>query len=318
MLPIIFTRLLALIAIIPALVISGTGMHSARAQPVAPSRMPSVHKAIDSIPPKLFRKMFRSDKVVGSPGLAWKKQKRITVAFHGGSLPVYQLIEQTANEWTALGGDLSFSFKNRSGDYHTWSPKDQVRQADIRIGFDDSGNWSLLGVLAQNVEPGDPTMNYEGFAQKLERYFNGQNSAEWKLSYEHSTILHEFGHALGLSHEHFNSQCQQDLKIASVVAYLTGPPNNWSIDEARFNIDAKYYAQVLAKQAGPRESNLFKSKVTDQRSVMLYLLDFSHYKSGQKSVCRPIGDANQAWATKISDGDKNFYLANYRKISSPF
>jgi len=173
-------------------------------------------------------------------------------------------------------------------------------------------------VLAKNVDPGDPTMNFEGFPTDLPKYFNGQNVAEWHASYAHATILHEFGHAIGLSHEHFNPQCQKDLKMDTIITYLIGPPNKWPEEQARFNMDAQYYAKILAQQAGPLESKLITSPATDQSSVMLYVFPVSYYKSGDKSVCKPIGDHGQDWPTTLSEGDKQFYLANYRIISSPF
>lgn len=276
------------------------------------------NRMLDSIPPALFHKMFRSHRLVGSPGLGWKKQRVITIAFYGGSDELYQLIEQTAEEWTALGGQLSLSFKDNAGQYRHWKPADKSPAANIRIAFDNTGYWSLIGVLAKNVDPGDSTMNFAGFPDELQKYFDGQNATDWHVSYAHTTILHEFGHAIGLSHEHFNPQCQKDLKMETVIAYLEGPPNNWSEEQARFNMDAQYYATILAQQAGPLESKLMTSPTTDQSSVMLYVFPVSYYKSGDKSVCKPIGDHNQEWPTTLSQGDKQFYLANYGVISSPF
>lgn len=286
---------------------------AAQPGPVAPT-----DRALDSIPPALFKKMFRSHRLVGSPGLAWKKQKVITVAFNGGSEDLYQLIEKTANEWTALGGQLSFSFKDEAAKYRHWTANDKTPMANIRIGFDDTGYWSLLGVLAQNADAGDLTMNFTGFPEALKKYFHGQNQAEWQTSYAHTTILHEFGHALGLSHEHFNPQCQKDLKLDNIVKYLMGPPNNWLEDQARFNMEAQFYAKLLDVQAGPLESKLLSSPTTDQSSVMLYVFPVSYYKSADKSVCKPIGAHGKDWPTTVSPGDKQFYMANYGKIRSPF
>jgi len=278
-------------------------------------------KLPDRIPPALFRKMLRSTQLVGSPGLAWKRQKVVTVAFQGGSDDLYALIEQTANEWTSLGGQLQLSFHDKPGHYRQWTTADKSPAANIRIAFNDGlngGYWSLLGVLARNVGPNEPTMNFEGFPTTLQQYFDGQNSSEWLKTYEHATILHEFGHALGLSHEHFNPQCQKDLKIDSIIKYLMGPPNNWSEEQARFNIDAEYYKRILGRQAGSLNSTLVVSRTTDQSSVMLYLFQVSYYVSGVDSVCKPIGDSGMEYPTTLSAGDKEFYLANYKTISSPF
>lgn len=275
-------------------------------------------RMVDSIPPPLFQKMFRGHRLVGSPGLAWKRQRVVTVAFNGGSDDIYELIEQTANEWTALGGQLSFSFKDDAGQYRHWSAADTLPVANIRIAFEGAGYWSLLGVLAKNVDPGDPTMNFGDFPTKLTRYIHGKNADEWRTSYAHSTILHEFGHAIGLSHEHFTPQCQKDLMMDSIIAYLMAPPNDWPQEQARFNMDAQYYAKILAKQAGPLESKLFMSSSTDQSSVMLYVFPATFYKSGDASACKPVGDHGQDWPTTLSEGDKRFYLANYGSIQSPF
>ena len=104
----------------------------------------------------------------------------------------------------------------------------------------------------------------------------------------------------------------------TIITYLIGPPNNWPEEQARFNMDGKYYTKILAQQAGPLESNLINSPTTDQSSVMLYVFPVSFYKSGGMSVCKPIGDHGQDWPTTLSEGDRQFYLANYRVVSSPF
>lgn len=293
----------------------------AQAQPTSGPTSASMQrdpKALDVIPANLFEKMFSSNKLVGSPGLAWKRKRTLTVAFYGGSEPLYRLIEEAARDWTSIGGQLKFSFTDTVGKYRVWSPKDKTVSADIRIGFDQADYWSLLGVLAENVGPGDPTMNFGGFPTDLQRYFDGKNAASWKTSYERGVVLHEFGHALGLSHEHFSPKCQQDLKIEDAVASQMASSKVLSYDQAMFNFDAKYYVKVLKQLAGPLESKLLTSPNTDQRSQMLYVLRDELFKSGAQSVCKAIGDHGQPWPTVLSDGDKAFYLDNYRVISSPF
>lgn len=61
----------------------------------------------------------------------------------------------------------------------------------IRIGFDpNGGSWSFVGKENNSVEPGKPTMNL------------GWLSGDQITIDEQSVILHEFGHAIGLGHEH--------------------------------------------------------------------------------------------------------------------
>jgi len=258
--------------------------------------------------------MLAIHRVVGSPGLAWKNQSHVvTVAFNGGSDDLYALIENTAKEWTNLGGQLQFSFKDNSGHYRQWSTSDNRQAANLRISFTDGdGFWSLLGVLAKNVAPNEPTMNFEGFPTTLQGYFHGQNTSQWLKTYEHSTILHEFGHALGLSHEHFHPQCQTDLKIKTIIIYLQGPPNNWSEQQARFNMDAAYYFDALGRRAGPLDSHSVTSPRPDQASVMLYSFPADFYDTGNTSICKSVGDSGKDYPTTLSAGDKAFYLVNYK------
>ena len=110
--------------------------------------------------------MLRGGRLVGSPGLTWQDKSVLTVAFRGGSDELYQLIEQTANEWTASGGRLSFSFKDDAGHYRLWTTDDTVPAADIRISFDKHGYCSAIGALAAKNDPNEETMNYESF-QKI-------------------------------------------------------------------------------------------------------------------------------------------------------
>ena len=49
-------------------------------------------------------------------------------------------------------------------------------------------------------------------------------------------VLHEFGHALGLIHEHQNPQGGIDWNEPAVIADLSGPPNNWDEATIRHNV----------------------------------------------------------------------------------
>jgi hypothetical protein len=279
----------------------------------APSELP------DRIPPALFHKMLSSVKVVGAPGLAWKNQKVVTVAFQGGSDPLYALIESTAQEWKRVGGQLDLSFRDEQGRYRHWTNADTLRAANIRIAFNEGeygGYWSLLGVLAKNVEPNQPTMNFEGFAKTLQRYFDGQNASEWLTTYEHTTILHEFGHALGLGHEHFHPQCQRDLNIGAIIRLLSDE-QHWSEEVSRFQMEAEYFAKIV-REGSPQDARVVITRDVDQRSVMLYLFPDQYYLSGAKSVCRPIGDSGKPYPTTLSAGDKAFYLEYYRTVGRIF
>jgi serralysin len=53
-------------------------------------------------------------------------------------------------------------------------------------------------------------------------------------------VLHEFGHALGLIHEHQNPQGGIEWNEPAVIADLSGPPNEWDEETIRRNVLDRY------------------------------------------------------------------------------
>lgn len=277
----------------------------------APRLMP------DRIPARVFEHWRASPRLVGSPDLTWRREI-ITVAFSGASEPVYELIERAASEWTSRGGGTRFSFRDAAGRFRTWSASDTYPAAAIRIGFseaeDDGGYWSVIGTMAETIPAGEQTMNFGGFAYQLEPHYGRATSPEWLQSYDHSTILHEFGHALGLSHEHFHGDCQRDLRLEEAVRYLMGPPNNWDEDKARFNIDADYYFRVSSGASGDDRTQPVRrfdiSARIDRASIMLYSFpDTSYYRRGRRSPCMPSDPSGSP--TSLSGDDIAAFIRYY-------
>jgi hypothetical protein len=276
---------------------------------------PRARPAIDGIPPRIFAQM-TAPKAVGYPTLAWPTRV-VTVAFNGGSEPLHRLIEQVARDWARHGGGLRLSFRDRNGRFRRWRDTDRTARADIRIGFNDGqplgGYWSVIGVSAQMVAANEPTMNFEGFPVDLARYFNGAHRAEWLLEYHRSTILHEFGHALGLAHEHYHPDCQSDLLLDAAIPYLMERSGwneeegryNWTEEEARFSADAAYYFEIMEQDGNRAEL----SGRIDQASVMLYDFPSHLFRSGEASACRP--SPAEGFATALSPMDVETYLAYY-------
>lgn len=244
---------------------------------------------------------------VASPNLTWRKET-ISVAFEDGSDELYELIELVANEWTQSNSRIRFSFKDTSGQYRKWYTSDSIRSADIRISFrsgaEYGGYWSMLGVLGLNIRASDPTMNLERFPDKLSRYYQGRNPEEWRKSYYRVTILHEFGHALGLSHEHFHPNCQSDLDIDRAVGYLMRT-NSWSETTARFNVDLNFYRQQMQRIS--KDAGLNFSRKIDQESVMLYSFPREVVSNGSRCEVQ----ASRGFATNLSEADKRAFQLFY-------
>uniref|UniRef100_UPI0035C95FED hypothetical protein n=1 Tax=uncultured Sphingomonas sp. TaxID=158754 RepID=UPI0035C95FED len=265
---------------------------------------------LDRIPVATLREMTDATKAIGFPGLAWRAPV-VKVAFNGGDTRLYPLVEAAASEWTSQGGRLSFSFRGPSGAYRTWRENDTAPAADVRISFftdkERGGYWSSVGVLARRLPAAQPTMNLGDLGTTLSRYYGGANAAEWGGSYAHSVILHEFGHALGLNHEHFHPQCQADLKMQQVLDYLTGPEIGWKLEQAKFNMEAANYFSEMSDQTNSMPVSMPPN--IDRASVMLYSFPDDDFKSGSRSPCRPSGASG--YATVLSSGDRAYFKRNY-------
>ena len=106
----------------------------------------------------------------------WREGQTLRVKFMGASTNIHNKIESYAKEWEAHA-NIKFQFVN-SG------------YADIRISLNmNEGPYSALGTAALRVPENFPTMNLRvdnTIDDLIARY----------------TTLHEFGHVLGLEHEH--------------------------------------------------------------------------------------------------------------------
>ena len=147
------------------------------------------------------------------------------VRFLGGT-PQQQAIAREQALWWTAHANLSFVFDNAS-------------DADIRISFDENdGAWSYVGTDAKGIAANEATMNL-GFL-------------------DGGTAGHEFGHAIGLAHEHQNPAGGIQWNEAVVIRDLAGSPNFWSEAQTRHNVLRKYSADQINGTA------------FDPDSIMLY------------------------------------------------
>jgi Astacin (Peptidase family M12A) len=158
-------------------------------------------------------------------GKAWPNGSTLRVRFLGGTQAQRALAMEQAH-WWAEHANLSFVLS-------------EDVNAEIRIAFDpNDGAWSFLGTDCRHIPFNQPTMNL-GFQ-------------------DGGTSGHEFGHAIGLAHEHQNPEGGIEWNEAEVIRDLSGPPNFWDEPTIRHNVLEKYQrAQV-------------RGTAFDPASIMLY------------------------------------------------
>jgi serralysin len=166
----------------------------------------------------------------------WHPHRTLRVAFLDGLPEVQQQVARHATEWSRHAG-VTFEFA-QDGD------------ADIRITFNpDLGSWSALGTdgLVEAVFPRhEATMNFGWLTP---------TSSESDYS---GVVLHEFGHALGMIHEHQSPAAGIAWDRAAVIADLSGPPNNWDAETIEFNVFGRYSAdQTQFTQFDPESIMLY-------------------------------------------------------------
>lgn len=116
---------------------------------------------------------------------------------------------------------------------------EDLSNSDIRISFQPTGAWSNIGTDCKHIPKNQATMNFG-----------------WL---DVATVLHEFGHALGMIHEHQNPRGEPiQWNIPEVEAWASQPPNNWDKTKTDHNIIDKYDVTIT------NGSNF------DPDSIMLY------------------------------------------------
>jgi hypothetical protein len=90
------------------------------------------------------------------------------------------------------------------------------------------------------------------------------------------TAGHEFGHAIGLGHEHQNPEGGIEWNEDIVIRDLKGPPNSWNEAQIRHNVLKKYTADQI------------RGTKFDGDSIMLYFFPAEWTQSGQATKANEI------------------------------
>eukprot|EP01046_Picozoa_sp_COSAG06_P001275 COSAG06_NODE_41_length_30044_cov_24.608382_8_plen_861_part_00 len=175
---------------------------------------------------------------------------------------------QTANEWSKYC-NISF-VRARSR-----------KKADIIVCFNKGGSCSHVG----NQSKGRCPSMQLGW---VHRDYTARNPG---------TVLHEFGHALGLKHEQQHPVAGIPYDEAKVLKYYAGEPNKWDEEKIRHNV-----------LNPPSKTNVLGQY--DRDSIMHYVVAQKLLKPGHTS---PLTKKNVV----LSMGDKRFVAKMYPKPKAP-
>lgn len=169
----------------------------------------------------------------------WGRGVRLRVSFLEGEAALHQRVAALAQAWPdQTEANFSFEFWIDT----TLDPAD----ADIRITFQPGlGSFSKLGRYAQAVHRSERTMNLGWMTLALPDHE------------ARAVVLHEFGHALGLVHEHMNPARPIAWNRERVLADMRRS-QGWP--------DARIEANMFARY---RPDEIFGTDV-DPLSIMMY------------------------------------------------
>lgn len=174
-------------------------------------------------------------RAISPRGKAWNNGSTLRVRFIGGTQAQRNVAVTQAGWWSAVA-NLRFDFND-------------APDAELRIAFDAAdGAWSYVGTDCRSIPLNQPTMNL-GFL-------------------DGGTAAHEFGHAIGLAHEHQSPFGGIQWNEQVVIREMARSPNFWNEATTRHNILFKYSAEQV------------NGTDFDPESIMLYFFPASWTLNG--------------------------------------
>ena len=175
------------------------------------------------------------ERAIAPIGKTWMNGSTLRVRFLGGTAGEQATAREQAG-WWGQAANLKFDFND-------------APNAEIRIAFDSNdGAWSYVGTDCRGIPLNQPTMNL-GFL-------------------DGGTAAHEFGHAIGLAHEHQNPRGGIEWNEQVVIQELAKSPNFWDEQTTRHNVLRKYSVDQI------------NGTDFDPDSIMLYFFPASWTRNG--------------------------------------
>lgn len=215
--------------------------------------------------PKVAQGSKRAALITGS---RWTSGDVIEISFLDGDPAVQTRVKAAAQGWTVPNlANLKLTFRS------------DTTNTPIRISLRYSGSWSVIGTTCRQItDRTQPTMNF------------GWLTVASSDDEVRRVVLHEFGHALGLIHEHQNPYGEPiQWNRDAVIRDLSGPPNNWSLDTIEHNMFEPY------------AKNEVNGTGLDSKSIMMYPIPASWTTNG----------FSVGLNSDLSSADKKFIHSQY-------
>lgn len=179
----------------------------------------------------------------------WENGRRIRCRFIDGQADVQAKVEAIAREWEAHA-NLKLDFVTSGA-------------AQVRISFAEKGfSWSTVGTDALTVPAAEATMNY------------GWLDAATPLREYQRVVRHEFGHALGMIHEHQNPAAQGQIPWDKPKVYAYYAQQGWSKADTDFNI-FQVYSEDSTNHSAFDPTSIMEYAVPDSLTIGSYAIGWN-------------------------------------------
>lgn len=195
----------------------------------------------------------------------WAIGRTLECGFLHGTITQKRRVEEIAHKVEEFA-NIKFRFTN--------NPK-----AEIRITFTEGiGSWSYIGTDCLYIKEG-PTVNFGWL-------YDDSDEREYT-----SLVYHELagGHATGFGHELSSPGSTVRWNREAVIRDLSGPPNNWTIEDIENNVFFKY------------DQSVAQYSDFDPYSIMTYHIP-DHWV---------LGGVGTPWNYELSDTDKKYLRKFY-------
>lgn len=190
-------------------------------------------------------------------------------------------------------------------------------ESEIRVSFALKDQaWSLVGKDALDIPKNEPTMNL-GWVDNDEEY----DDEHYKNTGQ--VVMHEFGHAIGMIHEHQNPKANPIIWNEDVVYKELRRTNGWDREQVNTNMFKKYGSFLKCEQAKKEHSpnvldyckeELVNGSDYDVYSIMHYFYPMSWIKSGPKSIPMntTYSEQDKKWIEKYYSTVEHFTIHSFR------